>query len=152
LDCNPRRAKRLLNTYRYVKIFTARLGTDTGDPKWQVRMVNWLGFTMRWPKFMELAVREARSPLSGSTGGASMTFLERVLEEMEAGPSAKQLAQAERPPAEDLRKHLPLSRDEVARYAELSDNFLVENPSVLDQSEDASGRDKESASKAQPGG
>ena len=148
LDCNPRRAKRLLNTYRYVKILTTRLGTDTGDPQWQVRTVNWLGFTMRWPRFMEFAIREARSPSSETTGGASSTFLEDVLERTSTSPSTRQLPQAQRPPAEALRRYLPLSRDEVARYAELSDNFLVENPSVLDQSEDASRREKEPALQA----
>jgi hypothetical protein len=52
LDNNPRQIRRLINTYRYVKLLVARERLEIRDPEWQSYLVYWLGFTMRWPDFM----------------------------------------------------------------------------------------------------
>jgi len=48
LNVNPRRAKRLINTYRFVKRLAARSGKPVDNPKWQEGMIYWLGATMAW--------------------------------------------------------------------------------------------------------
>lgn len=51
LNSNPRRIKRLLKTYRYIKILASRLGEPVENESWQKKMINWLGMIMRWPEF-----------------------------------------------------------------------------------------------------
>jgi len=120
LDSNPRRIKRLLNTYRFVKILAARRGENTDSEEWQARMINWLSFTMRWPEFMDLAAEKARSSSAEPVGDGFLKQVHDTLPE-------DRLAEDERPPAEAL-EFLPLSKDEVEVFADLADNFLVENP------------------------
>jgi hypothetical protein len=126
LDSNPRRIKRLLNTYRYVKILAARLpGSEVHTAAWQTRMLYWLAFTMRWPTFMEASVEtalaEVEKPAAERQVGA---FLLQRLQP----PDPRQ----ERPAAELVEKHLPLDAFEVVSYYELAPNFLIENPGAAE--------------------
>jgi len=105
LEGNPRRIKRLLNTYRYVKILATRQGERTDTEEWQTQMVNWLGLTMRWPAYIEAIIEQ---------GGVSSTI------------SVDHLSEDQRPPAEVL--DLLPDQSEIVRFARLAENFIVENP------------------------
>lgn len=115
LESNPRRIKRLLNTYRYVKILATRQGERTDLAEWQVKTVNWLAFTMRWPTFMERAIRRGRLPSATEEG-------QELLRQL-----CTDLPDNQRPPVEAFRLSLP-GDDEIARYEFLANNFIVESP------------------------
>jgi hypothetical protein len=115
LESNPRRIKRLLNTYRYVKILATRQGERTDQEEWQEKMMNWLGFTMRWPTFMARAIREGRLPTENE---ADKELLARLNTDL---PPHQQ------PPVEAFRFKLP-NGQEIVRFEELGDNFIVESP------------------------
>jgi len=112
LDSNPRRIKRLLNTYRYVKILSHWYEEDTEAADWQRLMITWLVFTMRWPHFMQEAILQAEATEDAAENESP--FLPLV-------PSAP----ARRPSAVDLQL-LPLTQAQVLRFAELANNFLAE--------------------------
>lgn len=123
LDGNPRRIKRLLNTYRYVKILAAHLpGIQVHAAGWQETMLYWLAFTMRWPAFMEEAVAaafaEVAKPEAKRLKGK---FLLRQL---------RQGDDDERPTAALVKHRLPLDAAGVVRHYELAPNFLIESPSA----------------------
>lgn len=109
LDNNPRRLKRLLNTYRYVKLLGERRRQPTKDAAWQRRTLSWLAFTQRWPDFMVHAIESAArsaAPLSTSLTTYS----------------------GDKPAAEDIHAHLDISAPEIAVLAHDAGNFLLENP------------------------
>jgi DNA-binding winged helix-turn-helix (wHTH) protein len=56
LESNPRRIKRLLNTYRYVKVLCHSHSEPVQTDEWQKTMLGWLTFTMTWPAFMAKAI------------------------------------------------------------------------------------------------
>ena len=112
LESNPRRIKRLLNTYRYVKILSHWHGEDTDTEAWQLSMIAWLTFTMRWPHFMKEAIDQAGA--TESAADEEKPFLPQV-----------DSATADQPSKADLEL-LPLTRTEMLRYAELANNFLAE--------------------------
>lgn len=119
LDSNPRRVKRLLNTYRYIKILTARLpGSRVQTATWQRTMLYWLAFTMKWPAFMSEAV-EAAKQLNAKAPDDS--FLINRLK------SADKRSQ---PEALNIKEHLPLTATQALEMYELAPNFLIENPGM----------------------
>ncbi|MBN1140040.1 MAG: hypothetical protein JXM73_25955 [Anaerolineae bacterium] len=115
LESNPRRIKRLLNTYRYVKILSTRLGERTDRPEWQRQVIGWLGMTMRWPAFMQAVLNQATRAPEGE--GWPQTSAD-AWSELSPRPPDDLLAQMPRP-------------EEIRRLAQLADNFLVENPLPL---------------------
>ncbi len=118
LDSNPRRIKRLLNTYRYVKILAARLpGTPVHTSEWQKKMLYWLAFTMKWPSFMAAAIERAESASNQDSGNA---FLVRALN---AEHDVKN-----QPSESVINEVLPLSAHELLDHYRLAANFLIENP------------------------
>ncbi|MCA1815832.1 MAG: KAP family NTPase [Acidobacteria bacterium] len=131
LEGNPRRMKRLLNTYRYVKILSSVVGQPVEEDRWQERMLSWLAFTMKWPAFMERAIEVAEARVAEfkrAAPGASVTSTE------EASPFLSELTREygspdeERPPQELIERYLAFNAGEVALHYELAGNFLVENP------------------------
>jgi hypothetical protein len=118
LDSNPRRIKRLLNTYRYVKILAARLpGTQVQTARWQQTMLYWLAFTMKWPAFMGNAIEAAEQPEAKNVSGCFLLSLRQT-----GGNKQSQ------PDAENIEKYVPLTADEVVAHYKLAPNFLIENP------------------------
>jgi hypothetical protein len=115
LDSNPRRIKRLLNTYRFVKILATRRGERTDQPDWQEKMINWLGFTMRWPTFMARILQQEPLPAS----------VDDYLARAEAWGG--ELLPGQRPPEAAFQLKLPAGM-ELARFELLADNFIVESP------------------------
>ena len=115
LDGNPRRIKRLLNTYRYAKIvskWTTSQPVDT--PEWQKTMIRWLGFTLRWPSFMAHVVKKVSSPEFPPASEFWKTAAEGFMD-------------GERPSDDDL-KQLTLTREQAILFADLAGHFLAENP------------------------
>jgi hypothetical protein len=144
LDGNPRRIKRLLNTYRYVKrlALTQAEGERVREPAWQKTALAWLAFTMRWPSFMEEAIDRAER-IKGQ--GVHPAFLVEVLEEIRQRPagepreedappsdratvSQKAAPGFDMPDRDDLENYLPIDHHEVIRWSEVAGNFLIENP------------------------
>lgn len=120
LDSNPRRIKRLLNTYRYVKILAARLpGIQVQTTRWQQTMLYWLAFTMKWPEFMGHAIEAAELPEAKNVPGSFLLGRRQKGESKESQPEAK-----------DIEDYLPLSAIEVVEHYKLAPNFLIENPSA----------------------
>ncbi|HYP00178.1 MAG TPA: P-loop NTPase fold protein [Pyrinomonadaceae bacterium] len=126
LESNPRRIKRLLNTYRYVKILASVSGEDVGTKEWQVGMLAWLAFTMKWPAFMERAVGAAQAESeaeAASNGGAppsTNTFLVKLLKD--------NAAREQQPTRQEIEKYLPLDAAAIKLHYQLAGNFLIENP------------------------
>ncbi|GAB4422527.1 MAG: hypothetical protein Kow0031_00360 [Anaerolineae bacterium] len=116
LDSNPRRIKRLLNTYRFVKILATRRGERTDQIEWQQKMINWLGLTMRWPSFMAGVVRHEPPP-------ATPQDYEALAEQWR-----DDLPDGHIPPLKLFQLPLPTGA-QVARFELLADNFIVESPS-----------------------
>ena len=113
LDSNPGRIKRLLNTYRYVKILAARCGRKIDDAAWQKRMIAWLGASMRWPTFMKEAITCALVPggIDSWTGPVGSTPKESC-------------------PPDNVLKLLP-RLGELAQFTELADNFIKERELII---------------------
>jgi hypothetical protein len=116
LESNPRRIKRLLNTYRYVKIMSQRGGTDTNKPEWQTQMIQWLGATMRWPIFVAEAVRLAEA---GSADHVWADLCARIATDL--------------CPPDNLVELLPATNGDIVKMAETAGNFLKENPPYPDE-------------------
>jgi hypothetical protein len=113
LESNPRRVKRLLNTYRYVKILATRRGTRTDTVEWQSKMIFWLGTTMRWPLFME----EALNSVNTSQVAETEFFTE-----------VRNRVAAEYCPPNDMLVEFLLKPSELKTFNDLADNFIKENP------------------------
>jgi hypothetical protein len=109
LHNNPRRLKRVLNTYRYVKLLSERRGRTTRDPGWQRRTLTWLVFTQVWPDFMLYAV-EAASGASQDLAASQAAF------------------HGEKPSEPDVNNFLPLTPAQIAELADEAGNFLFESP------------------------
>jgi len=108
LDGNPRRIKRVLNTYRYVKLVCHRRGQPTDRLDWQRRMLSWLVFSLAWPEFMAHAVTAA------------------TIEKQT--PSAARKGYSGRAPTPDaLATDFPLSAEELVSCGDSAGNFLVES-------------------------
>lgn len=115
LESNPRRIKRLLNTYRYVKILAARLpGSQVHTAGWQQTMLYWLAFTMRWPAFISEAIEAAKQDEDLAD--------EFLVGRLRSGNNRHQ------PSEEDILEHLRLTAKEALEHFELAPNFLIENP------------------------
>jgi hypothetical protein len=121
LESNPRRMKRLLNTYRYVKIICKRIGQPTHEKEWQERMIAWLTFTLVWPDFMLEAIQQAETQISKPTPDFVIQCFRRF-GTMSQIPNAPSLIE------NDIKTHLNLSAKQVVEMAELASNFLIENP------------------------
>ncbi len=107
LEGNPRRIKRVLNTYRYVKLVCHRRGQPTLLAEWQRKTIAWLVFCLAWPDFMSYAVDAAAQRKS-------------LLEARNSHTGTK-------PSEEALRNELPLSAEDVIGLATSAGNFLVES-------------------------
>lgn len=124
LESNPRRIKRLLNTYRYVKIL-ASASEGVVLTEWQAKMIAWLAFTMRWPAFMERAVEAAQAAKEdvANKGYAEFEkdyFLLTLLND--------NTAREEQPTRSDIEKYLPFNAKEILHQYVIAGNFLIENP------------------------
>ncbi|HEV7905226.1 MAG TPA: P-loop NTPase fold protein [Pyrinomonadaceae bacterium] len=131
LESNPRRIKRLLNTYRYVKILSNVSCEPVGAKAWQEAMLGWLAFTMKWPAFMEQAVEaaaeagERAQPVSASNNGhtpptGSANFLSTLLR--------KDAEREQQPTEQEIKKYLPFDATQITHHYQLAGNFLIENP------------------------
>jgi hypothetical protein len=109
LHNNPRRLKRVLNTYRYVKLLSERRGRTTRDPAWQRRTLAWLVFTQVWPDFMLHAVEAA--------AGASQDLVTSLA-----------AFRGEKPSEANVKEFLQLTPTQIAELADDAGNFLFENP------------------------
>lgn len=134
LESNPRRIKRLLNTYRYVKILASASGERVGTKKWQEEMLAWLAFTMKWPAFMERAVEAAQvrneteqsqsEAAAGNGGGGAPSSTANFLSNLLGDNTDRE----QQPTRQEIEKYLPFDADAVALHYQLAGNFLVENP------------------------
>lgn len=114
LESNPRRIKRLLNTYRYVKVLSHSQSEPVQSDEWQKTLLGWLTFTMTWPAFMARAIEKVRDlePESDS-------FLLSAIDEI-AGADP-------RPSKADVQAYLNVSGERIKALWELAGNFLIEN-------------------------
>jgi hypothetical protein len=116
LDNNPRQIRRLINTYRYVKLLVARERSEIREPEWQSHLVYWLGFTMRWPDFifhfLECNKENIRTEETFNEAVAVMEKIDSTLEY---------------PPYDVFEKLLP-SPSRLVFFSTLANNFLIENP------------------------
>jgi hypothetical protein len=118
LDGNPRRIKRLLNTYRYIKMLAYAKNEPVHEDHWQENMIAWLAFTMKWPSAMADAITKAG--LSEASKDSNNDFLLQTLR--------KNRTNAAKPDGKDVSKYLNLSAAQVRELAKLAGNFLIENP------------------------
>jgi hypothetical protein len=138
LESNPRRIKRLLNTYRYVKILASLAGEPVQTKVWQEEMLSWLSFTMKWPAFMEQAIEAADEAESVATRAAK-TVTAQASGNGKASPRDAQhfllillgeenSAGDPRPNEQEIRAYLDFDAEQVRRHFALAGNFLIENP------------------------
>ncbi|HKP85895.1 MAG TPA: P-loop NTPase fold protein [Blastocatellia bacterium] len=129
LESNPRRIKRLLNTYRYVKLLSHAQKEPVRSPDWQKTMIAWLAFTMRWPLFMAEAVE-----MISSLEAPEDKFLSKAISRVQT--------KVERPDEETVRRYLPVDDQQVKKLWGLAGNFLIENadPRSERQQKDEAGR------------
>lgn len=131
LESNPRRIKRLLNTYRYVKILANVSGEPVGAKSWQEAMLGWLAFTMKWPAFMEQAIEaaeeereRAEATRAGNNGHTpptnSANFLQTLLR--------KDAERDQQPTEQEIKEYLPFDAAQITHHYQLAGNFLIENP------------------------
>lgn len=126
LDSNPRRIKRLLNTYRFVKILASLRtpeqlgGWSVQEAAWQQTMLAWLVFTMKWPTFMARAIDQARLP--DTQDDPQPEFLRDW--------TPPPYNQNDRPDPQDLITYLDLSMHQLTLFSDLAGNFLIENPTT----------------------
>jgi chemotaxis protein histidine kinase CheA len=120
LESNPRRIKRLLNTYRYVKVLASHhtYGEPVQTSEWQKRVLAWLAFTMRWPAFMARALEEIER--RGLQTDDTPNYLQLVPDDLPAD--------VERPGEKDIKLYLPVTARQLDRLYSLAGNFLIENP------------------------
>jgi uncharacterized protein (TIGR02271 family) len=124
LEGNPRRIKRLLTTYRYVKGIVGVRDTDPGGAAWHHAVLTWLAFTLSWPAYMDRAARFARERDTKAVWGPE--FLEGRIREWGAPKGLdKGLVTA----------HLRPSMLKVVDLAAMASNFLIETPQLGDQGE-----------------
>jgi hypothetical protein len=118
LDGNPRRIKRILNTYRYIKIVANACDEPVDATEWQRTTLAWLAFTMKWPSFMTESIRQAN--LLDASEGADDAFLLSVLEGWTSASST--------PEENDIKTRLNISAQKTKRLWTMAPNFLIENP------------------------
>jgi|GEM_PF-7098434 len=141
LDSNPRRIKRLLNTYRYVKILGARLpGSQVQTAGWQRTMLYWLAFTMKWPSFMSETIEAAEQ---NDPENLTDDFLVGRLQDRN---------QRFQPKADDIKEYLPLTAKEVLELYQLAPNFLIENPGPDRKPESQAGKSVNGSEPTEPAG
>lgn len=114
LESNPRRIKRLLNTYRYVKVLSHSQSEPVQSEEWQKTMLGWLTFTMTWPTFMAKAIE--RVP---ELEPEKDSFLLRAIDKI---PGSDR-----RPSKTDVQTYLNVSGKHIKALWELAGNFLIEN-------------------------
>lgn len=114
LDSNPRRIKRLLNTYRYIKVLSHGLKEPVQTAEWQKTMLGWLAFTMTWPAFMAKAIERVPELEPDND-----SFLLRAIDEI-PGRDPK-------PSKVDVQAYLNVSGKRIKELWELAGNFLIEN-------------------------
>jgi hypothetical protein len=75
-------------------------------------MLSWLGFSMRWPAFVEyvLSLESSATPIDDALRDAP--------------------THVERPSSLDLQSYLPFDAAQLHHYRAIAGNFLVENPGV----------------------
>lgn len=122
LKGNPRQIKRLLNTYRYVKVLGYRTEKPIDLPEWQESTVNWLALTMRWPIFMELFVKTENEKFSPSQSPFTKDHYNLIVKETKKVGSNEDV-----PSLETFLDFLPASNWFVD-YLELVNNFIIEKP------------------------
>ena len=95
-----------------MKILNYSRGEPVYDENWQRNMLSWLGFSMRWPAFVEcvLSLESSATPIDDALRDAP--------------------AHVERPSAQDLQSYLPFDAVQLRHYRGIAGNFLVENPGV----------------------
>ena len=123
LDGNPRRIKRMLNTYRYVKILSNARGEAVQSAGWQSRMLGWLAFTIKWPAFMDDLVDELLRMPYLPKGDTDM-LLRRVRERTATSASVDAV-----PREEFVTRFLPIGAHEIRDLWRSAPNFLIESPS-----------------------
>ena len=120
LESNPRRIKRLLNTYRYIKLLASTAREPVQDAYWQGEMIAWLVFTMRWPAMMEDAIEQARKPREDS--GDDKVYLKSFFADLPDDDL--------KPTDQDIEQWLPIDRRRTRELAVLASNFLIEYTEV----------------------
>jgi hypothetical protein len=121
LDSNPRRVKRLVNTYRYVKVLAFQRGEPVLADEWQKTMLAWLAFTMKWPAFLNDVIKDAL--MLDTTVEPREGFMQHAIDTRPHG--------ADKPNPADVARYLPLSRRRICELWEVAGNFLIENPDPL---------------------
>jgi len=147
LESNPRRIKRLLNTYRYIKVLASTRHEPIYQDDWQQQMLAWLAFTMRWPAFMSRAIDVAdalhQDRVSNNVNKKRhppKTRTEQFLVQVARAVGTKY----ERPPYDDLKNFLPINHTQVSSFAKQASNFLIETPTPYPATQS---RGKKSATK-----
>jgi hypothetical protein len=120
LESNPRRIKRLLNTYRYVKMLANAQHEPVDDPNWQKATLAWLVFTMRWPAFIEAAYN-AREELRQKYPD-SKNILKDALND--------DTGEYDKPREQDINAYLQIGAKRLQTLYETAGNFLIEIPMV----------------------
>lgn len=118
LESNPRRIKRLLNTYRYIKMLANLRGEPIFTAHWQKTMIAWLTFTMKWPVFMAESVRQAAT--LNAENSVQNGFLIKKASEIEN--------KIPMPSVGDVREYIDISGLQAMRFWETAGNFLIETP------------------------
>lgn len=121
LGSNPRRIKRLLNTYRYVTMLAAKRGEPVDQESWQKTAIAWLVFTMKWPACF------GRLLTPGSAAGCEERKDQRTIEALlaEIGNDCP------RPTNSEMQTYLSIDRDLFNRLRDLAGNFLIEFPASV---------------------
>jgi hypothetical protein len=114
LESNPRKIKRLLNTYRYIKVLAHTQAEPVQSAEWQQTMLGWLAFTMTWPSFMAKAIERIEELEPKKEG----VLLRAILQLPTFGA---------RPFEADVSAYLPVSGERIKALWELAGNFLIEN-------------------------
>jgi hypothetical protein len=160
LESNPRRIKRVLNTYRYAKILSSVYQQPVADPTWQRKMLAWLVFTIRWPFFMNDVIKQADTHVGNQIpqNGRSTPAAPPASSQQIASTEARQLAvvgtaavagaphttpaapfslqalaegRKDAPTREDIATYLPnITQNEVQQFGKLASNFLIEHPQL----------------------
>jgi hypothetical protein len=114
LESKPRKIKRLLNTYRYIKVLAHAQAEPVQSGEWQQTMLGWLAFTMTWPSFMARAIEKIEELDPKNEG-----VLVRAIGKLPGVDS--------RPSEADVSAYLPISGERIKVLWELAGNFLIEN-------------------------
>jgi hypothetical protein len=125
LDGNPRRIKRLLNTYRYVKILSKRNSKPVHQVKWRTEMIAWLVFSLVWPDFMQRAILEAEALPPGTGQQPFLLWCYQRFGKNTVKSDTRELK------SEDIETYLKdLKPKDILELRDLASNFLIENPEL----------------------